>query len=803
VITGQALDRETGAPLPDTALKLGFQIRGYRWYQEVVTDAAGAYRFEYTPPAGLSGEFMIWAAHPDVYDAIDQDRFRYYLMYAIPSQGEIRTAKGDTLGFNIELYNPGDLPLDGFVLEFRAYTVDADGNETAITTLRGGANLVDFSLPAGSRRRVNLQIAADLGAPDSAFVEYRFVSSQGSSAVFSAAVELAEAIPTLTVETPGAGYVDASVDRGDLVSVPVSLRNTGLRPLENAELILPADVPWMTVNLPRDADGRVRLGTIEVGEAVTFDVVFSPPEDAAFGYHTDRIRITGTFQTSDGTTADAAPFELGLYALVTSDRTGAVQFVVTNILGQRVEGATVRMRQPETRREIEPVETDADGEVVVYGLQEGDWSYQVVAPGHKTVAGTVTVVPDQTVVEEVFPVRNLVTINFSVVPVPYTDRYEIKIEQTFETHVPVAVLVIEPTSMEFRDVKPGFEATFTVKAMNKGLIKLQDLTIRPAQVGGSTLQPLITYIPELGPMETVEIPFRVAYNPVGTPPGGFGSWLDCTTGGFGGMFDAINNLISAFRGRTFCAFTTEEARNALGVAAGLLVFIHVWNAPRDLTGLLSNAFICLAQEIGGLFGGGGGAGGPGTPHTAPASRFTGIPACFAGDTPIRMADGSVKPIQDIRKGDRVMSVDGTPAPVDKTYVRRVEAVRELRYRPAGGAAGVRRLVTTDEHRFWVAGKGWTPARVLSFGDELVLYGGGRAVVEANERIERRARVYNLDVAGYRSYFANDALVHQRCWAGENDLITWKLRQELGTATAVPAVRITGPVSPAAAEEGQR
>ncbi len=789
VIAGQALDRDTGAPVPDVPLKLGFQVRGYRWYQEVTTDAAGSYRVDYTPPAGLSGEFMIWAAHPDVYDAIDQDRFRYYLMYAIPSRGEIRTSKADTLAFRIQLYNPGDLPLDGFSYQFRAYTVDADGNQSDISSLHGSATLDGFAVAPGEKGSVQLELSADLDAPDNAFVEYRFVSSQGASAVFTAAVELAEAIPVLTVESPPAGYVDVSVDQGSMSSVSVTVRNTGLRPLENAEMTLPATVPWMSTNLPGDADGKVRLGTIGVGEAVTFDVVFSPPEDAAFGYHADRIVITGANAVQ--------PFELRLYALVTSDQTGAVQFVVTNILGQKVEGATIRMRQPETRQEIDPVETDANGEVVVYGLQASEWSYQVVAPGHKTVAGVVTVVPSQTVVEEVFPVRNLVTINFSVVPVPYTDRYEIKLEQTFQTHVPLAVLVIDPPQVEFRDVKPGFEATFTVKAMNKGLIKLEELTISSAQVGGATLQPLITYIPELGPMGTVEIPFRITYDEVQALPGGVASWLDCTTGGFGGLAEALINLLSIFRGRTFCLVTPEEARNLLAVASGLLVFLHVWKAPRDLIGLIANALTCLAQEIAKPFRSGSDL------YISPGSSFPPKTVCFAADTPVRMADGSVKPIQDVRKGDRVMSVDGTPAPVDRTYVRRVEAVRELRYRSEGGAAGVRRLVTTDEHRFWVAGKGWTPARALSFGDELVLYGGVRGVVEANESIEQPSTVYNLDVAGYRSYFANDALVHQRCWAGENDLITWKLRQELGTATAVPAVRATGPVSPAAAEEGQR
>jgi len=86
VITGQAVTRATGNPRPNAALKIGFSTRGFRWFKEVTARRRGNYRYEYRPTLGLSGRFIVWAAHPDVYDLIRQDEFDLYRMYCRPSR---------------------------------------------------------------------------------------------------------------------------------------------------------------------------------------------------------------------------------------------------------------------------------------------------------------------------------------------------------------------------------------------------------------------------------------------------------------------------------------------------------------------------------------------------------------------------------------------------------------------------------------------------------------------------------------------------------------------------------------------
>ncbi|MCP3868347.1 MAG: DUF1565 domain-containing protein, partial [Gammaproteobacteria bacterium] len=755
VISGQAIDRESGQVRADTPLKIGFSVRGFKWYQEVVTDAAGEYRYEFNPSPGVSGEFIIWAAHPDVYDILDQDRFRLYRFYSIPSRGEIRSAKADTLTYRISLFNPGDLPLTGFSMVFRAYTVD-DQNQEIDEPLLSGETLFPegFVLGPNEKREVEMTLFAAIDAPDSVNVEYQFQAAEGPTSVFYASVELAPAIPLVVVESPSVGYVDVSVDRGSLVTVPVTIKNLGLRELQDAVMALPQTETWITTNLPLDANGKVSFGTIDVGEEITFDVLISPPADADFGVKVDKFVLTGSNSPQE--------FDIRIFPLITSDLTGSVLFKVINILGQPLENATVRMRNTLIHEDITPVKTDVNGEVTVPDLQEGDWSYQVSAAGHSTDAGGVSVIADQTVIEEVFPTRALVTVNFSVEPVPYTDRYEIKIEQTFETHVPLPVLVVDPTYLKFENVQPGFNAEFVAKASNKGLIKIEDLRISTGEAPWGKLEPMISYVPELKPGETIDVPYRFTYTGDGIVlPGDAAGWADCFTGGFASLAQAMVGLNSAFRGRSFCFYTREEAQNLLNIANGLMIGIHLFNAVNSLnslTGAIGQALSCLAQQF--IGPGGPGGSGPG-PSTGPSSGLRGIPVCFTAGTPVTMADGTRRPIEAIATGDLVMSKEGRPTPVTRTYRRETDHIRELHYQVVGSGE-MRRLETTDEHQFHIEGGDWKAAHRLVTGDRIVLQGSETAVVQFTQRFERNAVVYNFDVADHEAYFANGALVHQRC-----------------------------------------
>ena len=165
-ITGQAINRATGLPVPNTSLKLGFFLRGFKWYEDAVTDNDGNFTYDYHPTVGLSGEFVIWASHPDIVDTLNQDRFSLYRLYTKPGYGRLHAGKADSLDFQIQLYNPGDDPLTGFSGSFYAYTVDTEGHRVDETRVQGTINFGDgYKLKAGETRLVDLQFSRKYRCP--------------------------------------------------------------------------------------------------------------------------------------------------------------------------------------------------------------------------------------------------------------------------------------------------------------------------------------------------------------------------------------------------------------------------------------------------------------------------------------------------------------------------------------------------------------------------------------------------------------------------------------------------------------
>jgi fibronectin type 3 domain-containing protein len=766
IITGQAIDRETGDPRPNTGLKIGFFTKGFHWFKDIVTDNEGNYTYEYLPVSGVSGHFVIWAAHPDVYDIIHQDEFDVYRIYCRPSEGDIRMSKADTVNFRMSLFNPGDVPLTDFTSSFRAYTIDGGGNEVDEPKVNGSVNYTaGFAVGPGQTEQADLVLSAAIDAPDDVVVEYTFISSQGASVTFTGSVSLLPAVPIISVDEPAAGYVDISIDRGSMMSKSVTITNRGLEDLLGAEITPPENISWMTTNLPLNEQGKIMLGDILVGESRSFDVVFMPPADTDFGYHQDKIVIKGTNSEQE--------FNIHLYAKVTSNLVGSVLFHVTNILDQDVEGATIRMRNTAIHEEITPVETDENGETLITELQEGNWSWQVIAPGHSTQAGMVTVVADQTVSAEPILSRTLVSINFTVEPVPFTDRYEIKIEQTFETHVPFPVLVADPSFMKFDDPEPGFEANFIVTLTNHGLVKAHDVSLSSHDIGVATLEPLIDFLPEIGAMQSIEIPYRmVFYGEEDLSSEGGALSLSRSGGGLVECAKAAWSLFSNIKGRWPCS------KESVDISMAIKVICTIYKPAKIAKYIVQLLYFlaCLVDgdgdpgepgDLPSLPGGGDWPYGPPGPlPNWPSYTVPGGPPCFSASAPILMADGSTKLIEAVKVGDQVMAFNGKPDRVKRVYRQTSDHIREIWYRDDEG--NIRRLETTDGHLFWVKSKEWIPARKLLTGDFLITKDQKEYMVERNERFDKPISVYNFDVSKYRSYFAGGVLVHERCGMMESD-----------------------------------
>ncbi|WP_394614549.1 LamG-like jellyroll fold domain-containing protein [Lentzea sp. JNUCC 0626] len=153
---------------------------------------------------------------------------------------------------------------------------------------------------------------------------------------------------------------------------------------------------------------------------------------------------------------------------------------------------------------------------------------------------------------------------------------------------------------------------------------------------------------------------------------------------------------------------------------------------------------------------------------------------FVADTPVLMEDGSSKPIQNVRVGDKVLATDPTTGETGAREVTGLitgEGDRELVTITVDtdGAAGDKTdvLTATGGHEFWIVDghkSRWTIAKDLAVGDKLRTDDGTAIHVVGTSTREGYRKVFNLTVDGIHTYYAGfgetPALVHN-CPSGEN------------------------------------
>jgi len=135
--------------------------------------------------------------------------------------------------------------------------------------------------------------------------------------------------------------------------------------------------------------------------------------------------------------------------------------------------------------------------------------------------------------------------------------------------------------------------------------------------------------------------------------------------------------------------------------------------------------------------------------------------CFTAGTKVTTADGE-KPIEEIAVGDQVLAKDDVTGEmaykeVEWLYQRNVEETYNI---TVGGEV----ITTTDEHPFWIVGKGWVESKELAVGDVLTTSDGKELAIEKIEVKKEHNKVYNFKVKDFHTYFVSNLGIwtHNRC-----------------------------------------
>ena len=153
---------------------------------------------------------------------------------------------------------------------------------------------------------------------------------------------------------------------------------------------------------------------------------------------------------------------------------------------------------------------------------------------------------------------------------------------------------------------------------------------------------------------------------------------------------------------------------------------------------------------------------------AAVGRAAGRACSFVAGTLVRMADGSLTPIEDLQVGDPVLAGDpDTGATSAQVVISPLTSTGDKRLIALRFDGDLEAVVATDNHPYWVQDAGWVAAGDLVVGDSaLDSDGRERVLVETTDLgVFVDQTVHNLHVSGVHTYYVTaapdqaDQLVH--------------------------------------------
>ncbi|WP_193166302.1 fibronectin type III domain-containing protein [Microbulbifer hainanensis] len=472
-IAGRAIDRGSDVPLANVPLTLVMEVRGFERQVSVITDSAGNFSYEFDPQ-GQSGNWNVSIIHPDSLSRPNQGTFAVLTSEVSPRQVNIHIPRNYNqtvpikvqAGYGTELSN------------VRLVSVAAPGDEQL--QLPAGIHLdtgAVINLDPRAKGVINLTLSGDNLAPETGSLYFQVLATvNGVEQVLEDVVleyQLSDSEPSIAA-TPG--FVDTGVALGGNTSENLTLKNSGFDVLRNTTLTL-QDTDGNPVPTWVHLDGTMSLGDMEIGAARDISLSFSPDTSVTQGNYQYQLLVEG-----DG----GYQFTVPLFVAVVTSEQGNAFFHISDIYTATLDennelipglsGAKIELQNEQVLSETRTINSDGNGEALLEDLPAGSYAYRVTAFDHESASGRLWVKPGTTVAEEAFLMNQIISVEWQVNEINLEDRYEIKLDATFETDVPVAVVMLDPLSVTLPDMKKGDVFTGELSLTNYGLIRADDVS---------------------------------------------------------------------------------------------------------------------------------------------------------------------------------------------------------------------------------------------------------------------------------------------------------------------------------------
>lgn len=510
-ITGRAVDAED-VEMITAPLDLILRVRGFERKIAITTSPEGEFEFQYTPEPGEAGTYSVAVLYPGTQDRPEQGSFTVNAVSVDPSELKLRSPR-NYRGDLIVTVNAAEVT-EATNVHFEYLAADQDGEE-----LPEGIDIelpAAFDLDAGESQSVHIYVTPDNNAPEKGVLRLRLGSDESGTAALAMVevdYDFSDAAASLFYDP---SIVETGVVQDQTVSEIVTLENTGLDAFDNVTLTLlanpAADDPapgWIGLVIPSG------FGRLEGGQKVDIELRASPSTEVAPSIELPGEHYSFTLRAI----ADGIAYDIPIQIAVVS-ATGAALGGVTvhasdiytdpNGTPLGLEGAAITLEEDGDATVVDHGVTDSDGNVTFTDLPAGAYVVRASATDHIDATSRIRIRPATTLTEEIFVMNKLVSFDWSLQEVPLEDRYVFVLNTTFQTEVPAAVLIVEPSSVVLPDLQQGEQFLGELTVTNYGLIQAETVTLRlPRSDGILKFEFLKTLPSRLAPHQRVTLPYRV------------------------------------------------------------------------------------------------------------------------------------------------------------------------------------------------------------------------------------------------------------------------------------------------------
>ncbi len=482
IFTGQL----TGNGTANTDVDLYVIFEGTRQVVGVATDAQGRFTYEWSLYERQMGHFDVGACYPGEGLRTVMHSFDVYgLRRSSYSNITCDVICGDTYNGYFEVVNPGNLPLSNVQVELLEVPATCEAEISIAPTIAGGETT-----------RVNYSLKALSPTEDNSWEEVKARITTAEGVTLDQIIYFYSRMATGKLVASTRNIV-TTMTKGQSREYSLQVTNQGRGNTGRISLSLPDFIKSLAGNT---------LPALNQNDTLTIALSLTPTDEMQLN-----VPVTGQLgincENGDGTS-------VSFNITPVSGSTGTLVVDVTDENtyytqeAPHLANAEVVVRNPVTNALVTQGRSGEDGKFTVE-LPEGYYKLSVTADKHDSYTNNIYVDPGVETLQTINLSINAISVTWDVVETEVEDEYEIVTTVSYETNVPVPVVVMNlPERIDGDNMQEGESVLINVLLTNKGLITANEVEVGlPTDLTEFSFSALSsTYVGDLPPQQTVTVP---------------------------------------------------------------------------------------------------------------------------------------------------------------------------------------------------------------------------------------------------------------------------------------------------------